>query len=74
MDIKAKIEELVNKIKNDKNFADEFKTDPVKAVEKVIGVDLPDDQINKVIDGIKEKISVDDVKDKVGGLLGKFGK
>jgi len=74
MDIKAKIEELVNKIKSDKSFADEFKTDPVKAVEKVIGVDLPDDQINKVIDGIKAKISVDDVKDKVGGLLGKFGK
>ncbi len=74
MDIKAKIEELVNKIKSDKSFADEFKTDPVKAVENVIGVDLPDDQINKVIDGIKAKISVDGVKDKVGGLLGKFGK
>ena len=74
MDIKAKIEEIVNKIKSDKSFADEFKTDPVKAVENVIGVDLPDDQINKVIDGIKAKISVDGVKDKVGGLLGKFGK
>ena len=74
MDIKAKIEELVNKIKSDKSFADEFKTNPVKAVENVIGVDLPDDQINKVIDGIKAKISVDGVKDKVGGLLGKFGK
>ena len=74
MDIKAKIEELVNQIKSDKSFADEFKTDPVKAVENVIGVDLPDDQINKVIDGIKAKISVDGVKDKVGGLLGKFGK
>lgn len=74
MDIKAKIEEIANKIKNDKGFADEFKADPVKAVEKVIGVDLPDDQINKVIDGIKAKISVDDVKNKVGGLLGKFGK
>ena len=73
MDIKAKIEELVEKVKNDKNFAADFKADPVKAVEKVIGVDLPDDQINKVIDGVKAKISVDDVKDKVGGLLGKLG-
>ena len=73
MDIKAKIEEIVEKVKNDKNFADDFKADPVKAVEKVIGVDLPDDQINKVIDGVKAKVSVDDVKDKVGGLLGKLG-
>lgn len=73
MDIKAKIEELVEKVKNDDNFAADFKADPVKAVEKVIGVDLPDDQINKVIDGVKAKISVDDVKDKVGGLLGKLG-
>ena len=73
MDIKAKIEEIVEKVKNDENFAADFKADPVKAVEKVVGVDLPDDQINKVIDGVKAKISVDDVKDKVGGLLGKLG-
>lgn len=72
MDIKAKIEEIVEKIKNDKNFAADFQKDPVKAVERVVGVDLPDDQINAVIDGIKAKISVDDVKDKIGGLLGKF--
>ncbi len=74
MDIKAKVEEIVNKIKNDKGFADEFKASPVKAVEKVVGVDLPDDQINKLVDGIKAKISVDDVKEKVGGLFGKLGK
>ena len=74
MDIKAKIEEIVNKIKNDKNFAAEFSTDPVKAVEKVLGVDLPDDQINKLIDGVKAKIKTEDVMGKVGGLLGKFGK
>ncbi|MGN0586826.1 MAG: hypothetical protein ACI4JF_06020 [Oscillospiraceae bacterium] len=73
MDIKAKIEEIVEKIRNDKNFAAEFRADPVKAVEKVIGVDLPDDQLNKLIDGIKAKVSVDDVKDKLGGVLGKLG-
>ena len=74
MDIKAKIEEIVNKIKNDKNFAAEFSTDPVKAVEKVLGVDLPDDQIKGLIDGVKAKIKTEDVMGKVGGLLGKFGK
>ncbi len=70
MDIKAKIEEIVEKVKADPDFAKDFQADPVKAVEKVIGVDLPDDMINKVIDGVKAKISVDDVKEKLGGLLG----
>ena len=70
MDIKAKIEEIVNKVKNDKDFAAKFTSDPVKAVEGVLGIDLPDDQINAVIEGVKSKISVDDIKDKIGGLFG----
>ncbi len=70
MDIKAKIDEIVNKVKNDKDFASKFTSDPVKAVEGVIGIDLPDDQINAVIDGVKAKISVDDIKGKIGGLFG----
>ena len=73
MDIKAKIEEIVNKIKADENFAQEFKADPVKAAEKVLGVDLPNDVINNVIDGVKAKINVDDIKNKLGGLGGLFG-
>lgn len=74
MDIKAKIDELVSKVKNDKDFASKFKSDPVKAVEGVIGIDLPDDQINKIVDGVKAKISLDDIGDKIGGLLGKLKK
>lgn len=70
MDIKAKIEEIVSKVKSDPDFAKEFKSNPVSAVEKIIGVDLPDDTVNKVIDGVKAKISVDDIGDKIGGLLG----
>lgn len=69
MDIKAKIEEIVNKVKNDKDFAAEFTSDPVKAVEGVLGIDLPDDQINALIEGVRSKISVDDIKDKIGGLF-----
>ena len=70
MDIKEKIEEIVAKIKADPDFAKDFKTEPVKAVEKVLGVDLPDDIIEKVIDGVKSKVSFDDITDKVGGILG----
>lgn len=70
MDIKAKIEEVVNKIKADPNFAADFQKEPVKAVERVLGVDLPDDVINNIIDGVKAKINVDDIKSKIGGLFG----
>lgn len=71
MDIKAKIEELVSKVRNDKDFAEKFKKDPVKAVEGIVGVDLPDDQINKVVDGVKAKISLDSIGDKLGGIFGR---
>ncbi len=70
MDIKAKIEEIVEKVKSDKNFAAKFSKEPVKAVESVLGVDLPDDQINALIEGVKAKISVD----KAGDLFGKVKK
>lgn len=66
MDIKAKIEEIVAKVKNDKSFGEKFKSDPVKAVESVIGVDLPDDMVQKVVAGVKTKLTAD----QAGGLLG----
>ncbi len=73
-DIKEKINEVVNKVKNDKDFASKFQKDPVKAVEEVLGVDLPDDQINQVVDAVKAKVTVDnasDMFDKVKGLFDK---
>ncbi len=74
MDIKAKITELVDKIKNDPALAEKFKNDPVATVEGLIGVDLPNDQVEKIVDGIKAKISLDKLGglgDKLGGLFGK---
>lgn len=70
MDIKGKIDEIVEKIKDDKEFASKFIDDPVKAVESVIGIDLPDDQINPLIEGIKAKVSLDEV----GSMLGSIKK
>lgn len=79
MDIKAKIDEIVEKVKGDENFAAKFKSEPIKAVEDVIGVDLPDDVVNNVIDGVKskvnlesiaDKIGLDDIGNKLGGLFG----
>ncbi len=71
MDIKAKIEELTNKIKNDPQLLEQFKQDPIKAVEGIIGIDLPDDQIRAVADGIKAKINLDNIGSMLGGIFGK---
>ena len=68
MDIKEKIEELVEKIQKDDSLMEDFKKDPVKVVEKLAGVDLPDDMIEKVVDGIKAKISVDKLSGAMGAL------
>ncbi len=73
MDIKEKIEELVEKVKGDKDFAAKFKADPIKAVESVLGIDLPDDKIKDIIDGVKAKVSLDDLGDKLGGIADKIG-
>ena len=71
MDIKAKIEELTKKITSDKTIMEKFKNDPIKTVEGLIGIDLPDDQVSKIVDGIKAKISLDKVGGALGGLFGK---
>ena len=71
MDIKAKIDELVKKIKSDDGLMKKFKDNPIKTIEGLIGIDLPDDQIKNIADGIKAKISFDDIGSKLGGLFGK---
>ena len=74
MDIKAKIEELVEKIKKNPALLQKFKTEPVKVVEELVGIDLPDELVEKVVDGINAKITLDKVGDVVGALGGLFGK
>lgn len=72
MDIKAKIEELAEKIKKDPALLNQFKTEPVKAVEKLIGKDLPDDVIEKIIDGVKAKLTADKLSGVAGKIKGLF--
>lgn len=70
MDIKEKITETVEKITKDDKLQEQFKKDPIKTVEKVVGVDIPDDVVEKIVDGVKGKISMD----KVSGALGSLKK
>lgn len=75
MDIKAqlkdKIDDIVDKVKNDKNIAAKFQKDPVGTVEELIGIDLPNDQVEGVVDAIKAKINLDKLSGGLGKLFGK---
>ena len=71
MDIKEKITEAVEKIMKDEALQKQFQKDPVKAVEKVLGVDLPDELIEKIVAGVKAKMTTEKLSD-AAGLLKKL--
>lgn len=70
MDVKEQVTKAVEKITKDEKMMEQFKKEPVKTVEQVLGVDLPDDMLNKVVDGVKAKVSVD----KAAGVVDKVKK
>ena len=74
MDIKAKIEQIVKKHMSDKTQMARFEKNPASVIEQLIGIDLPDQQINQLIEGVSAKIKLDQVGDVLGGLGKLFGK
>lgn len=74
MDIKTEITRLVEKIGSDEALRNKFMSDPVSAVEELLGVDLPNDQIEKIVDGIKAKLAADDIGEKLGAIGSLFGR
>lgn len=77
MDIKEIIENIVEEVSKNKNLKEEFEKEPVKVIERIAKVDLPDELVEKVIDGVKAKIAldkVDGVADKVGDIAGALKK
>ena len=73
MDIMAKIDELVKKIKADDGLAKRFFKEPVKTLEDLLGVDLPDEQVKALVEGIKAKLNSGDMGAKLGGVADKVG-
>ena len=67
-DIKEKVEELAAKLQKDPALLKNFQDDPVKALEKLTGVNLPDDQLKPLVAGIKAKLAASDLGGKLDGL------
>ena len=73
MDIQKIINDVIGKLKGDDKLLAKFKANPVKVLEDLVGIDLPDDKINAVIEGIKAKLNLDDLADKAEGIMGALG-
>ena len=74
MDIKKMAEELVGKIQNNPQLLSRFRSEPVKVVEELLGIDLPDAEIEKLAQLIKAKIDLDKAGELLKGIGGLFKK
>ena len=71
-DLKAKIDEIVKKVQQDPDLAKNFQKDPIKTVEAIIGIDLPDEKIQPLIAGVKAKLAASGLGEKLEGLKNLF--
>lgn len=72
VDIKGQINKLIEEISKNPNIKEQFEKEPVKAIENVIGIDLPDDVVMKIIDGVKAGLTMDGVSKAADTLMGMF--
>ena len=81
-EIMDKVKEAVEKLQSDDELMDNFKSDPIKTIEGLIGIDLPDEQLKNIADMVKAKLDpngsvvenlenqAEGIIDKVKGLFG----
>lgn len=79
VNVKEIIGKVIDIIQDDDKFEAKFKANPAKAIEEVLGMDLPDDTVNSIVAAVKAKElqldNLDDVlEDKGKELLGKLFK
>lgn len=67
-DIKEKVDELAKKLQEDPALLKNFQSDPVKTLEQLTGIDLPKQQIQPVITGIKAKLGAGQLENALDGL------
>lgn len=63
IDVKRIVENVVERITSDEQLKENFMKEPVKVLEKIIKIDLPDEQIETVVKMVMAKVKVDDVTD-----------
>lgn len=74
MDIQKKAEELLNKFNVDEQLVKKFQTDPVGTVKELLPDSIPDSQVDKVVELVKSKLTLDSLSSAANKLKGLFGK
>ena len=72
MDVNEQIRKIVEEISKNPDIKEQFEKEPVKVIEKMIGVDLPEDMVLKIIEGVKAKLTIVDVSKVTDALKGLF--
>ena len=73
MDIQKIISDVLEKLQNDNDLLTKFKESPAKTIEGLIGINLPEEQIDAVAKGVMAKISLEEVADQASAFIGKLG-
>ncbi len=77
MDLEKIIKKVTEALNDNEKLIQEFLSNPVKVLESKLGIDLPDDQINAVVEGVKAKLNLDkgieSAKSVLNAVQGLFG-
>jgi len=68
IDIKGKIEELASTLQKDPALLKSFHEDPVKTLEELAGINLPDERLQPLAADIKAKLAAAGLGGKLDGL------
>ena len=66
--MKEKVELILTKLRTDDKLLEKFQKNPASVIEEYLGVDLPDDQVNQIVEAVKARLQLD----KLGSALGGF--
>lgn len=72
-DIENKVSQVIKKAESDPDFMAALKRDPVKTVEGLLGVDLPDAEIMAIAEAARGKISLEKGADSAKEIIGEIG-
>lgn len=74
MDITKIVTDIVNKAKADPALLSNLTKDPEKTIEGLIGIDIPDGQLDSIVSGVKTQIAsvgISNAMDKLGDMFKK---
>lgn len=73
MNVKDMIERVEEKLKNDDDFKVNLVKDPMKTLENLLGIDIPEDTLKEIMDAVKDKLEgntvsgiIKEVEEKIG--------